>query len=171
LASVQGLNGAQITAALQIVDEVSQGITPLEVARELFAALGIEEDRVTRMVASLKPGSVPREQNNTQPDKGGELSTASVKAQTYTADLRLWRKKSLRMFALKGTGVCGFTSDGIPSETRNRVAYGLAGAGDVGAVKAVFDGEIKAVEGEQSAEIIELASAIRRAAATVGTEL
>jgi HK97 family phage portal protein len=100
-----------------------------------------------------------------------EPPTPMKAAPAYTADLWLWRKKAVRMFALKGTGVCGFNSDMIPGDVRNRVAYGLAGAGDVGAVKAVFDGEIKAVEGEQRAEIIELASAIRRAAATVGTEL
>lgn len=114
----------------------------------------------------------PTDEMETQSNPDNATPDMPIKAAPlFTSDLRLWRKKSLRMFALKGTGVCGFASDTIPSDVRNKIAYSLAGAGDTGAIKAIFDSEVKAVEGEQTAEIVELASAIRRAAATIGTQL
>jgi hypothetical protein len=112
----------------------------------------------------------PKDAGQSNPDNA--MPDLPVKAEpSFTGDLRLWRKKALRMFAVKGTGVCAFSSDGIPGEMRNRIAYGLAGAVDTGAIKALFDDEIKNIEGERSAEIVALASAIRRAVATVGTEI
>jgi len=50
LDSVNGLNGAQIAAALEILSGVANGTTPTTVAIELLMTLGISEERATRMV-------------------------------------------------------------------------------------------------------------------------
>lgn len=54
IASDKGLNGAQITAAIQVLTNLSAGITAAEVAAELLISLGIEEERVTRMIAATE---------------------------------------------------------------------------------------------------------------------
>jgi HK97 family phage portal protein len=55
--STEGLNGAQIDAALRIMEGLANGITPPTVAFELLIALGIEEDRVRRMVYEANIGA------------------------------------------------------------------------------------------------------------------
>ena len=54
IAAEKGLNGAQISSAVQVLTNVSSGITASEVAIELLISLGIDEERVRRMVAATK---------------------------------------------------------------------------------------------------------------------
>jgi hypothetical protein len=50
LESNQGLNGAQITSVLQVLENLGNGTTPPEVAFELLVAVGIHTVRAERMV-------------------------------------------------------------------------------------------------------------------------
>lgn len=49
------LNGAQITSAVQVVQEVSRGTLAMSAGRELLMALGISPDRVERMLSEKPP--------------------------------------------------------------------------------------------------------------------
>ncbi len=60
--STQGLNGAQIAAALQILAGVVDGTTVPSVAIELLMALGIEPERSRRMVEDTVSGAKPKEE-------------------------------------------------------------------------------------------------------------
>lgn len=60
IASDEGLNGAQITAAIDVLAGVSAGTTAELVAVELLVAVGIEQDKAQRMVkasAAIKAAS------------------------------------------------------------------------------------------------------------------
>jgi hypothetical protein len=81
LASTQGLNGAQIAATLQIVADVTAGKTPLVIARELFLALGIAEDKVDRMIGSKSRSSA--KPLNVGVEAKGFAETASDFATTF----------------------------------------------------------------------------------------
>lgn len=50
LETTKGLNGAQITAVLQVLDNLRQGTAVALVAQELLTAVGIDPDRAKRMV-------------------------------------------------------------------------------------------------------------------------
>jgi len=52
--SEKGLNGAQITAAVELLKNVSAGVTAPGVATELLISLGIDEVRVKKMVDAAK---------------------------------------------------------------------------------------------------------------------
>lgn len=62
--STQGLNGAQIRAALEILDGIRTGNIAPEVAIELLIALGIDRQRAERMVAKTAE-DVSRRSGNT----------------------------------------------------------------------------------------------------------
>ena len=111
--------------------------------------------------APAQPPTMPP--NGKEPEEPPMPEDSMMANKAWTTDARLWRKKALRAYAQKGTGVCAFDSAAIPIEVRNRIAYGLAMADNTGAIKAAFDGEIKAIEGEYASEVIELAGAIRHA--------
>jgi len=67
--SDKGLNGAQITAALDILAGVTAGTTPAGVAFELLKALGISEDRARKMVdETVAQSDAIREARNATPD-------------------------------------------------------------------------------------------------------
>ena len=70
--STQGLNGAQIRAALDILDGVKAGNVAPEVAVELLIALGIDRVRAERMVAqtaqSARPGRTKQVGESAQAD-------------------------------------------------------------------------------------------------------
>lgn len=62
LDSTEGLNGAQITAALEIISGVVDGSLPPETAIELLVAMGISADRAQRMVRSAQAQPQPAAQ-------------------------------------------------------------------------------------------------------------
>lgn len=66
IASTVSLNGAQVTAALDVLDGVTGGTTSPVVARELLLALGIEETSVDRMVRAAEQ----QESTNAEADRG-----------------------------------------------------------------------------------------------------
>lgn len=111
--STEGLNGAQITAALQILDGVTAGTTASSVATELLTALGISPDRSARMVADtpkairslIRSLRVPMVINN-PPQKAvvdivvhapnheqAQQMTKTVMGDTMHKDLDRWRRK------------------------------------------------------------------------------
>lgn len=52
--STEGLNGTQIKAAIDLLSGASEGRVALDVATELLTALGIENERAKRMIASQR---------------------------------------------------------------------------------------------------------------------
>ncbi len=168
-----------------------ESILTVDELREVLDKPPIGDERGAKLVAEIRGGSAipnqsappddmveddlqPEEQDgNPEPTPPEDMPDDSMmngdkgkEAKAVADSLRLWRKKSLRMFAQKGTGVCAFDAT-IDAGLRNKIAYGLATAGDTAAIKAVFDAEIKAVEGEYTAEVIEAASAVRRLASVL----
>ncbi len=78
--STQGLNGAQIKAAMDILDGVRAGTTAPEVAVELLMTLGIEPDRAAHMV-ELTPAGEKVEPSSFDEDDDPEKPTPAQKAQ------------------------------------------------------------------------------------------
>ncbi|GIL24627.1 MAG: hypothetical protein BroJett042_31400 [Bacteroidota bacterium] len=128
LASTQGLNGAQIEAALRILTEMRQEIIAAAAAYELLIALGIDEARAHRMVQSMSrlpelPASIPqRERDDIRPARGvidlivrsvgpdrSVALTGSALRDQALGDLQRWQRKA----AKKGADA-PFESDYIP---------------------------------------------------------
>ena len=65
--SSDALNGAQITAAVAVIQQIIAGQMPEGAGRELLSALGIEESEVDRMIKAMK-GFKPKQE---EPPPGG----------------------------------------------------------------------------------------------------
>jgi hypothetical protein len=63
ISSNKGLNGAQITAAAELMAGVSRGITASEVAIELLVAIGISIDKARSMTQAAQNIAIPNEQD------------------------------------------------------------------------------------------------------------
>lgn len=59
LESDKGLNGAQITAAIEVLSELAAGRMPESVAAELLISMGIDEERVNRMAGAMAKSGQP----------------------------------------------------------------------------------------------------------------
>jgi hypothetical protein len=61
LESAAGLNGAQITASISVMKSISDGTITPEVAEELLVAVGINQEKASRMVASQQTVQITKE--------------------------------------------------------------------------------------------------------------
>ncbi len=64
----QGLNGAQITAALQVIQQIVGGQMPMAAGTELLVSLGLEEATVSKMMSAVqnfkpKPAEEPKNES------------------------------------------------------------------------------------------------------------
>ena len=53
------LNGAQIQAALSVIEQITSGAMPAEAGKELLISLGLDEPTVMKMLAAIK-GFAPK---------------------------------------------------------------------------------------------------------------
>jgi len=115
LESTIGLNGAQIDAALRILDGVRAGNTAPEVAVELLMALGLEEGRARRMVEQT--AAMPAPMSDDLAAKSGASPTLVPDWMPDAAFKEL--RDCVRIFARKGADHT-FTPAQLPSDV---VAY------------------------------------------------
>ena len=90
--STQGLNGAQINAALTILAGVVEGTTAATVAVELLLALGVQRERAERMVNDTvnqpKPETKPVNDNPFEDEDDEEAAADDTKALKEFDDTR-----------------------------------------------------------------------------------
>jgi hypothetical protein len=60
-----GLNGAQVNAVLQVLENLQQNLMPASVAAELLIAVGIQSGRATRIVSEMEKVVVDSKQGDT----------------------------------------------------------------------------------------------------------
>jgi HK97 family phage portal protein len=98
--SLQSLNGAQITAALDVLNGVSTGTVAVQAAIELLTALGIASERAVAMVNSQAADAVPLLED------GRRLQLPARTLSSQLKELTNWRRK-----VAKSTPDCIFEPD------------------------------------------------------------
>jgi phage portal protein BeeE len=96
--SIQGLNGAQITAALDMLLGVTNGTVAPQVAFELLIALGIDPERAQRMIDAAAKHKI-----KTEPSE-------------MRSHLRKWKRKSMNSLKRGKGALVEFDTDHIPLE-------------------------------------------------------
>lgn len=107
ITATETLNGAQITAAIGVLDGVRANTTTPLVAEELLIALGISPERAARMVSDTLQNAAP---------------PADALARSQLAELRNWRKLSdrpdpFKAVALRGHPVAQFVRTSLEAGT------------------------------------------------------
>ena len=150
--SAAGLNGAQITAAVGLLDGVTKGTVAPPVAVELLIAVGLDRARADKMVndtiafAAASPPSPVEE----------------IDEEEIEVELAKWQRKAERRIQRGNDKVCDFESDVIPVALRATVLSMLAEAKSVGDVGAVFKA-IKSERLEQYGDFAPLVAALTEA--------
>ena len=143
-----GLNGAQITAAVGLLDGVAKRAVAPQVAVELLIAVGLDRQKAEKMVADTiafageKPAPVEE-----------------VAEEEIVNELDKWQKKAERRIKRGSDKVCDFESDVIPVALRATILSMLAEAKSVGDVGAVFKA-IKSERLEQYGDFAPLVAAL-----------
>ena len=146
--STAGLNGAQITAAVGLLDGVAKASIAPTVAIELLIAVGLDRARAEKMVADTiafageKPAPVEE-----------------VAEEEIVNELDKWQRKAERRMQRGDVKVCDFQSDIIPVALRATILSMLAEAKSVGDVGAVFKA-IKSERLEQYGDFAPLVAAL-----------
>jgi hypothetical protein len=73
-----GLNGAQVNAVLQVLDNLQQNLMPASVAAELLISVGIQSGRATRIVSEMDKVQVDSKQGNTSLTGNGAPASADL---------------------------------------------------------------------------------------------
>jgi HK97 family phage portal protein len=159
LETTEALNGAQIAAALSILEGLTNGTTAAAVALELLLALGIKRERAQKMVEETErnrppapiappaPEPVKAETEEPLSEDGDEQNEAdALKAVQWVddtkAELAAWQK-----FALRGgyktrtfePEHCQSVIDEGGKSLADIVSADIKAADGDGAIKAVFD--------------------------------
>lgn len=111
------LNGAQITAAADVVAQVSQGLIPESAARQLLIAAGIPADRVSDMLPQSESGD-RRAEPNDEPEPNTEPEPLAV------SDVDLTPTQEMADAARRALGV----RDEKPKSQQGMTRTGLARA-------------------------------------------
>lgn len=130
--SIQGLNGAQITAALDMLLGVTNGFVAPQVAFELLIALGIDPERAKRMIDAAQKHKPKAEMAQINPSKNMTRGEPEI-----YAHLRKWQRKSLNSLKNGSSALVDFDSEYIPLR-----------------LNAAIEGQLEFAEGEEDVRMI-----------------
>lgn len=84
-ASETALNGAQISSLLEMINQVTQGLLPLETAIQIIiAGFGFSDEQARAIMGDVKPGSLaPASDVAVQPQEAPAKSVRGLKAETF----------------------------------------------------------------------------------------
>lgn len=137
--STQGLNGAQIQAALNILAGVVNGATVPSVAVELLMTLGIEPERAKRMVQDTAHGAKLPELPGSKSLAESKESLAAMRPISLEDDLGKWQQKAIRRWNEgKPEKALDFVSEAIPGTLAAAIRGGLEAATSEADIRAAF---------------------------------